>query len=176
MSRTPAFLACFALFVKLPSQVLSAQRNRSPRLNEDIALPIDFSLDYKLGLAGRVQIRGSSALLENTAYNEAGTEVFSKFVQNPSVSSLNSFLSLEFHDCRQRRSECIFPARWRGHGRFRAGQADRDEPRALGPRFCRMKRLTSREDKTVEKLGGHKIGHSAQSENTTEEIRRLLPS
>jgi Peptidase family M48 len=88
MNRTPA-LVCFFLSVVLLLQILNAQRRGNAKLNEDIALPSDFSLDYKLGLAGRGQIRGSSALLENTVYNEAGTEVMSKFVQDPSVSSLN---------------------------------------------------------------------------------------
>ena len=51
-------------------------------------LPIDFTIDYQLGIAERGRIRGATPLLENTEYNEAGTEVFSKFLGDPSVSSL----------------------------------------------------------------------------------------
>lgn len=82
-------LNCCILFVALfLPQVVHGQKHRKANLNEDVNLPADFGLDYQLGLAERGKIRGSSPLLENTAYNEAGTMVFTKLVQNPSVSSL----------------------------------------------------------------------------------------
>ena len=65
---------------------MNAQKHRKSKLSEDVDLPVDFALDYQLGLTERGKIRGSSALLENTAYNEAGTTVFTKLVQNPSVA------------------------------------------------------------------------------------------
>src|SRR5258708_4491548 len=78
------FIVC-SLIVCLPGE---AQRRRKANLNDDVPLPIDFTIDYQLGLTERGTIRGASPLLENTAYNEVGTEVFSKFVRNPSVASL----------------------------------------------------------------------------------------
>jgi hypothetical protein len=73
------------LILSLPAE---AQRHRKANLNEDVSLPLDFTIDYQLGLTQRSQIRGAAPLLENTAYNEVGTEVFSKFVLNSSVASL----------------------------------------------------------------------------------------
>jgi predicted Zn-dependent protease len=81
-------LTCFILAALLLPQTVNAQKHRKSKLSEDVDLPVDFALDYQLGLTERGKIRGSSALLENTAYNEAGTTVFTKLVQNPSVASL----------------------------------------------------------------------------------------
>src|SRR5258708_28262158 len=78
------FTACL-LIVSRPAE---AQRHRKANLNDDVPLPIDFTIDYQLGLTERGRIRGASPLLENTAYNDVGTEVFSKFVDNTSVASL----------------------------------------------------------------------------------------
>jgi predicted Zn-dependent protease len=86
-SRLP-LLTCFILAALLLPQTVNAQKHRKSKLSEDVDLPVDFALDYQLGLTEREKIRGSSALLENTAYNEAGTTVFTKLVQNPSVASL----------------------------------------------------------------------------------------
>jgi hypothetical protein len=86
-SRLPV-LACFILAALFLPQAVNAQKHRKSKLSEDVDLPLDFALDYQLGLAERGKLRGSSALLENTAYNEAGTSVFTKLVQNPSVASL----------------------------------------------------------------------------------------
>jgi len=86
-NRLP-FLACFILAALLLPQAVNAQKHRKSKLSEDVDLPIDFAPDYQLGLAERGKIRGSSVLLENTAYNEAGSVVFTKLVQNPSVASL----------------------------------------------------------------------------------------
>lgn len=69
-------------------QVTNAQKPRKVNLRDDVSLPGDYALDYQLGLAERAGIRGNSVLLENTVYNEAGTAVFAKFLQNPSVASL----------------------------------------------------------------------------------------
>lgn len=88
MYRRPPLLTYFILASLLLPQIASAQKHHKPKLNEDVPLPADFALDYQLGLAERSRIRGSSALLQNTAYNEAGTAVFTKLVQNPSVASL----------------------------------------------------------------------------------------
>lgn len=79
------FLILGLLVSPLPTD---AQRHRKANLNEDVPLPADFSIDYQLGLAERGRVRGASPLLENTAFNEVGTEVFSKFVRDPSVASL----------------------------------------------------------------------------------------
>ncbi len=78
------FIVCSPI-VCLPGE---AQRRRKANLNDDVPLPIDFTIDYQLGLTERGTIRGASPLLENTPYNEVGTEVFSKFVGNTSVASL----------------------------------------------------------------------------------------
>src|SRR5438876_11970427 len=72
------FAVVCLLMLSLPAQ---AQRHRKANLNEDVPLPVDFTIDYQLGLTERGRIRGASPLLENTAYNEVGTEVFTKFVQ-----------------------------------------------------------------------------------------------
>ena len=88
MYRRPALLISLALVfftIGLPAR---AQKHRKVNLNEDVSLPADFAIDYQLGITERARIRGSSPLLENTEYNEAGTEVFSKFVGDQSVSSL----------------------------------------------------------------------------------------
>ena len=66
----------------------NAQRHQKAKLDADVPLPTDFTIDYQLGIAERGRIRGTAPLLENTEYNEAGTEVFSKFLGDPSVSSL----------------------------------------------------------------------------------------
>ena len=88
MSNRLPRLTCFILAALLLPQVVNAQKHRKSKLSEDVDLPVDFALDYQLGLAERGKIRGSSTLLENTAYNEAGTSVFTKLVQNSSVASL----------------------------------------------------------------------------------------
>ena len=83
--RRKLALTAVACLLGIP---VHAQKHRRVNLDEDVALPADFTIDYQLGIAERGRIRGSSTLLENTEYNEAGTEVFSRFVQDPSVSSL----------------------------------------------------------------------------------------
>jgi len=88
MHKTKYLLACFTIAALFLPQVASAQKHRKANLREDVDLPADFALDYQLGLAERGRIRGSSPLLEGTPYNEAGTAVFTKLVQNPSVASL----------------------------------------------------------------------------------------
>jgi hypothetical protein len=81
-------LACTLalLLLALPAD---AQRRAKANLNEDVALPPDFTIDYQLGIAQRSRVRGGSSLLENTEYNGAGTSVFTRFVGDPSVSSLS---------------------------------------------------------------------------------------
>jgi hypothetical protein len=64
------FIVC-SLIVCLPGE---AQRRRKANLNDDVPLPIDFTIDYQLGLTERGTIRSASPLLENTPYNEVGTE------------------------------------------------------------------------------------------------------
>jgi len=82
-------LFCIALVLVLVLALPSnAQRHKNSKLDENVALPVDFAIDYQLGITERGRIRGASPLLENTEYNEAGTEVFSKFVRDPSISSL----------------------------------------------------------------------------------------
>src|SRR5260370_24764968 len=78
------FIVC-SLIVCLPGE---AQRRRKANLNDELPIRIDITIDYQLGLTARGTIRGASPLLENTPYNEVGTEVFSKFVGNTSVASL----------------------------------------------------------------------------------------
>jgi hypothetical protein len=79
------FLIVCSLIVSLPAE---AQRHRKANLNEDVPLPADFTIDYQMGLTERGKIRGASPLLENTPYNDVGTQVFSKFIANTSVASL----------------------------------------------------------------------------------------
>src|SRR5216684_8385132 len=79
------FLIACLLVVSPPAE---AQRHRKAYLNDDAPLPADFTIDYQMGLTERGKIRGGSSLLENTAYNEVGTEVFSKFIADTSVASL----------------------------------------------------------------------------------------
>lgn len=88
MHWKPTLLACISLTTLLLSQAAHAQKHRKPKLDEDVNLPSDFALDYQLGLSERGKIRGGSALLENTAYNEAGGTVFTKLIRNPSVVSM----------------------------------------------------------------------------------------
>jgi hypothetical protein len=88
MRRRPALIGLLVVVSLLFTQSVEAQKNRKAKLSENVDLPSDFRLDYQLGLVERGRIRGTSTLLENTAYNEAGTTVFTKLVQNPSVSSL----------------------------------------------------------------------------------------
>jgi hypothetical protein len=88
MQWRPTLLACIFLTTLFLPQAAHAQKHRKPKLDENVNLPADFALDYQLGLAERGKIRGSSALLENTVYNEAGATVFTKLVENPSVASL----------------------------------------------------------------------------------------
>ena len=88
MYRSPALLVSLTLVFLALCLPTRAQKHRKANLNEDVPLPADFAIDYQLGITERGRIRGGSLLLENTEYNEAGTEVFSKFVGDPSVSSL----------------------------------------------------------------------------------------
>src|ERR1700687_3504514 len=87
MRKLPPALACVILASLLPPLAL-AQKHAKPKLNDDVPLPLDFALDYQLGLSERGKIRGTNSLLEGTAYNEAGSAVFSKLIQNTSVASL----------------------------------------------------------------------------------------
>src|SRR6266481_1152223 len=87
MRKIPALLACVILASFLP-QIALAQKHAKAKLKDDVALPSDFAVDYQLGLSERGKIRGTNSLLEGTAYNEAGTAVFSKLIQNTFVSSL----------------------------------------------------------------------------------------
>jgi len=87
MRKLPALLAWVIAAFFLP-QIALAQKHAKPKLNDDVPLPSDFALDYQLGLSERGKIRGTNSLLEGTAYNEAGSAVFSKLIQNASVASL----------------------------------------------------------------------------------------
>ena len=88
MRKKPALLTICTLLVAVLGRPAHAQSHRKANLDEDVPLPTDFAIDYQLAITERGQIRGSSSLLENTEYNEAGTEVFSKFVQDSQVSAL----------------------------------------------------------------------------------------
>ncbi|HLZ91056.1 MAG TPA: M48 family metalloprotease [Candidatus Acidoferrum sp.] len=87
MRKIPALLA-FVISASFLPQITLAQKRAKLKLNDDVALPSDFALDYQLGLSERGKIRGSNTMLEGTEYNEAGSAVFSKLVQNSSVASL----------------------------------------------------------------------------------------
>jgi hypothetical protein len=88
MYRRPAHLITLAFVLLALGIPAHAQKPRKANLNDEVALPADFAIDYQLGITERGRIRGVSPLLENTEYNEAGTQVFSQFVQDPTVSSL----------------------------------------------------------------------------------------
>lgn len=87
MRKLPALLA-FAISSSFVPHITLAQKRAKVKLNDDVALPSDFTLDYQLGLSERGKLRGNNSLLEGTAYNEAGSAVFSRLVQNTSVASL----------------------------------------------------------------------------------------
>jgi peptidase M48-like protein len=88
MHRRPALLTTLVLVLLALGLPAHAQKRRKANLNEDVLLPADFAIDYQLGITERGRIRGASPLLENTEYNEAGTQVFTQFVRDPTVSSL----------------------------------------------------------------------------------------
>jgi hypothetical protein len=88
MYRRPTLLTTLALVLLALGIPARAQKHRKANLNEEVPLPADFAIDYQLGITERGRIRGASPLLENTEYNEAGTQVFTQFVRDPTVSSL----------------------------------------------------------------------------------------
>jgi hypothetical protein len=88
MDRSAALCIRLILGLLMLVPPASAQRRQKVKLDEDVPLPADFSIDYSLGIAERARIRGASSLLENTEYNEAGTQVLSRFLTDTSVSSL----------------------------------------------------------------------------------------
>jgi hypothetical protein len=87
MPRQRPFCVFLILALTIVTPTYSQKRSKT-KLNDDVPLPADYSLDYQLGIAERGQVHGSNTLLENTEYNQAGTAVFSKFLGDPSVASL----------------------------------------------------------------------------------------
>jgi len=88
MCRSPALLTSLAVLLVASAIPANAQKPHKTTLEDTVPLPADFAIDYQVAIAERGRIRGGSSLLENTEYNEAGTQVFSQFVQDTSVSSL----------------------------------------------------------------------------------------
>jgi hypothetical protein len=70
-----------------PSRTL-AQKRHSSKLSDDIDLPADYSLDFKLGASARSSIRGSNALLVGAPLNKVGLEVLHNLISTASVASL----------------------------------------------------------------------------------------
>ena len=87
MPRKRPFCTLSILALTILAAPAYSQKRNKTKLNDDVPLPADYALDYQLGIAERGQVRGSDTLLENTEYNEAGLEVFSKFLVDPTVAS-----------------------------------------------------------------------------------------
>ncbi|HEV2491405.1 MAG TPA: M48 family metallopeptidase [Candidatus Acidoferrales bacterium] len=88
MCRKSVLLTTLALLLFALAIPADAQKREKANLGDQVLLPTDFAIDYQLAITERGQIRGSSPLMENTEYNEAGAQVLSKFVTDTSVSSL----------------------------------------------------------------------------------------
>jgi|SRR5579859_14972 len=88
MPRKRPFYILSILALTILALPVCSQKRSKTKLNDDVPLPADYALDYQLGIAERGQVRGSDTLLENTEYNQAGLEVFSKFLGDPTVASL----------------------------------------------------------------------------------------
>jgi|HubBroStandDraft_6_1064221.scaffolds.fasta_scaffold16084_3 hypothetical protein len=88
MPRQRPFCAFLILALTILTTPAYSQKRSKTKLNDDVPLPVDYGLDYQLGIAERGQVRGPDALLENTEYNQAGLDVFSKFLGDPTVRSL----------------------------------------------------------------------------------------
>ena len=80
------FIAFFYLLLNINPAL--AQNKRAAKLDENIPLPVDFALDYQLGLTMRNQVHGSDSLLVDTPMNLAGGVVFSTLVNDSSVQGL----------------------------------------------------------------------------------------
>ena len=82
ISLTVCLIAC-----SWPSSALG-QKQRSPKLRDDIELPADYSLDFQLGGSARSSIRGSNSLVVGTPLNDVGMEVFRHLISSPSIAAL----------------------------------------------------------------------------------------
>ncbi len=77
MPRRRPFCVVLIFTLTILTAPASSQKRNKTKLNDDVPLPVDYGLDYQLGIAERGQVRGSNTLLENTEYNQAGLDVFS---------------------------------------------------------------------------------------------------
>ena len=66
-----------------------AQKGSTHRLNEDVDLPADFSIDFKLGAAERLAVQNDNASLHGTELGQVGEEVFRNLVGSTSVAALS---------------------------------------------------------------------------------------
>jgi hypothetical protein len=66
-----------------------AQKRSTHRLNEDVDLPADFSIDFKLGSAERLAVQNDNASLHGTELGQVGEEVFRNLVGSTSVAALS---------------------------------------------------------------------------------------
>jgi hypothetical protein len=67
----------------------SAQKRGAQRLKEDVDLPADFSLDFKLGAAERLALQNESSTLHAAELGQIGEEVFRTLIQNSAITTLS---------------------------------------------------------------------------------------
>ena len=63
-----------------------AQKRKTLRLNEDVPLSADFSIDFQLASVERSRLRTGTNLLVGTELNTIGEAVFRTLVENSTVS------------------------------------------------------------------------------------------
>jgi len=83
--------SCIALTIVLSLGAAQAypQRRNLPRLQEDVELPADFSIDFKLAADKRSAHYNVDALLLGTQVGQIGQEVFHTLLENSAITSLS---------------------------------------------------------------------------------------
>jgi len=66
-----------------------AQKRSTQRLKEDVDLPADFSIDFKLAAANRLTVQNDNASLHRTELGQVGEDVFRNLVGSKSVAALS---------------------------------------------------------------------------------------
>lgn len=84
-----AFVSAFVVLITAHFAPAYAQGKSRTIQSENTTLPADFSLDYQLGLTERSKLSGSAAFVEGSELSETGYAVFSGFVKDQSIASLN---------------------------------------------------------------------------------------
>jgi hypothetical protein len=87
--KTRIWLFLCAVLMFSFSSPIYPQKKSTPRLREDVDLPADFSLDFKLGAAKRAGLQNdNTAAVKGTQLGQVGEEVFRTLVANSSISAL----------------------------------------------------------------------------------------